>query len=447
MNAETSEAEKVVENRTDRTKTGQIVAGRRSAKAPAKSHVAFWEARVTHREGLGNGLFYVRMFKHNREAWICLGTANKHEAATKALDLWKQLQVRSLDDLRRELKPPPPERVQISTLGEFLTAARRLLVPSTTRPRTFAGYEAGIRRIVSEVAGVQSDNSRFDHKTGGAERWRQTVDAVPLSVLSPAVVTKWRNQFIEAGGTDQVVRRQRTISADSMIRCAKALFSAKHHKRLKEVGVVLPAESPFDGIKLEASESPYQPTVSEDRLYGAAWRELATDRDTLAAFLLLMDCGLRRSEADVLVWEQLDLRTRRLTIENTAHKLLKSKAAARTVGIPEQTRELLRQIRKSSPRSKFVLVGDAPRQTTRSNTYRALAWPKLIKWLRKRGMKARAPLHELRKAYGSRMVKSYGLFAASKHLGHRDTKTTAAHYAHTDAETVSFGSTKTEASR
>ena len=52
----------------------------------------------------------------------------------------------------------------------------------------------------------------------------------------------------------------------------------------------------------------------------------------------------------------------------------------------------------------------------------------LIEWLRAHGVTSRAPIHALRKEYGSWVYQHFGLVAASEALRHSDISTTFNHY-------------------
>lgn len=52
----------------------------------------------------------------------------------------------------------------------------------------------------------------------------------------------------------------------------------------------------------------------------------------------------------------------------------------------------------------------------------------LYVWLRKQGVTARKPLHELRKELGALLASSQGIFAAQSVLRHAQISTTAAYY-------------------
>ncbi len=78
----------------------------------------------------------------------------------------------------------------------------------------------------------------------------------------------------------------------------------------------------------------------------------------------------------------------------------------------------------------FVLESDVlPRPTCAYNHYRAQGtFEALSAWLRKAGLTSRAPVHELRKMFGSSIYLHYDLLAASLALRHSNVATTAAHY-------------------
>jgi integrase len=61
--------------------------------------------------------------------------------------------------------------------------------------------------------------------------------------------------------------------------------------------------------------------------------------------------------------------------------------------------------------------------------YRAKAvFERLSVWLRKHGITAKKPIHELRKEFGSMVNRKHGLSAASDQLRHSGIATTAAYY-------------------
>ena len=63
-----------------------------------------------------------------------------------------------------------------------------------------------------------------------------------------------------------------------------------------------------------------------------------------------------------------------------------------------------------------------------AQTTAALDTLSLYDWLRKQGITARKPLHELRKELGAILASTHGIFAAQSVLRHAQISTTAAYY-------------------
>jgi len=80
--------------------------------------------------------------------------------------------------------------------------------------------------------------------------------------------------------------------------------------------------------------------------------------------------------------------------------------------------------------SNFVLETDnLPRPNATFENYRAQAvFERLAAWLRKNGVGARKPIHELRKEFGSMVNRKHGQSTAKDLLRHADIAITASHY-------------------
>jgi hypothetical protein len=78
----------------------------------------------------------------------------------------------------------------------------------------------------------------------------------------------------------------------------------------------------------------------------------------------------------------------------------------------------------------FVIESERPPQVSvRWHQYRCKRhFQKLTAWLRAKGVPKRAPLHCLRKEYGSMICKFFGIYSASAMLRHSNLQTTVAHY-------------------
>jgi len=89
---------------------------------------------------------------------------------------------------------------------------------------------------------------------------------------------------------------------------------------------------------------------------------------------------------------------------------------------------LLRRFNKGNA-SEFVLTGAAPIPSATYDYYRCdCTWREHNAWLRAKGVRQQKAIHSLRKASGSLIASPFGIEAARQHLGHRDIRTTSAHY-------------------
>lgn len=439
MQTNINEAKNTLGNEKNRTQTGhkaghtgepiQFPAPAKREKSAARAgrdSVAYWKTRVKSRivRGSPTPELYCRLFEGGREAWLCLNTSNRSLAAERARDHYLRMKGIGLPAMLAELRPDKrPERP--GTVGEFIAAARKLC---KVRARTLAQYETSLRRIVAGVCKLDGDASRFDYKTGGADAWREKIEAVRLDKLTPAGVEAWRISWAaEAEGEKDRTARQH--SAATYIRNAKSLFAPDLLAVVRE-RVRLPDLLPFTGLSAPAASRRFVQTVDPRKLYAAAWRDLADTPDTLTAFLLLITAGLRRAEADLLPWSHLDLAATppRVHVAATAYFLPKTEESAREIPLPADVAQFLRARRIDRAGAEFVLEGGEPRTGRRTNNYRAHAWAPLTKWLRAGGLATPTPLHEVRKLSGSLINAAAGLEAARRFLGHADVSTTSNSY-------------------
>lgn len=440
MNANTYEVESTSEKEKKGTLRGQLTpvasfpgvdeGGEKTTRA-AKSSVDYWKTRVrprTLKDGTQTPELYLRIKEAGRDAWICLDTANRATAAGKARDCWQSVQVKGLEAFLAERRPAArPARV--CTVGEYIEAARKV---STARPRTLGQYEAALRRVVAGVARIEGLPSRFAAGSPANLKWRAEIEAKRIDTLTPSAVKAWQKAQIDKA-KDETARAARAHSVASHIRNARALFSEDLVAELGKT-LTLPSELPFHGVPVQSTTRRFESTLDPRALYAEAQKSL--DADTRTAFLLLLVGGLRRGEADLLPWANVDLKAGTVRIETTKWFTPKSKESTRTVPLPADVVKFLAERRAAAPDAEFVLKGTEPRPAGRSYQYRAEAWETLTDWLKARGVKTLTPLHSLRKMSGSLIYATAGIEAARRHLGHRDISTTAASYLQSGAATV-----------
>jgi integrase len=434
MKTNTNEAEKSVENEKSGTQTGHtspvshfpadLARAEEKADRAAKSSVEYWKGAVTSRtiRGKPTAELYARFREGGRDCWVCLNTPNKATAATKARDLWLNVKAKGLDVAVAEFRPKSaPRAARAATVGNLIATAKTL---ASVRPSTLLVYEASLRRLVAGVLGMKAGGAVFYHKSAEAAAWRAKVDAATLDVLTPARVEAWRRGYIDSA-TDEKARISSKNTSSCIIRNARGFFSKEMVKLLGEK-LRLPSPLPLVGISSGSSTRRFKTTVNPRDLYAAALVELTGD--TLTAFLLCITAGLRKGEADLLGWENVDLDGALVHVTATKWFLPKTDESQRSTPIPPDVVTHLRACREKDTAAEFVLTGLDPSKKRHAKRYRCACWKPLSVWLRAKGFSSLNPIHELRKLSGSLVNSVAGLEAARRHLGHRNISTTAASY-------------------
>jgi hypothetical protein len=69
--------------------------------------------------------------------------------------------------------------------------------------------------------------TRHDYRNGGRKAWAAAIDALPLEELTPDKIRAWKKDYIARAGHDKIKRRRSTVSCNSYLRRARALFEVK----------------------------------------------------------------------------------------------------------------------------------------------------------------------------------------------------------------------------
>ena len=364
--------------------------------------------------------YSIRLAHDGRQERVNLGTADLREAARRAARFHAVLKASGWDAAFADLSPEQARvkaRSAVPTVGELIEAAERVAVH--VKPTTLRQYGQSLRWLAAEVAGIEGDVRRFDYRNGGADAWRAEVDKVSLAVLTPRSVESSVAAYIKRRSATDDAKR----TASSFLRQARGFWSRKLLR-------ILPFEelppNPFQNLVIERARAPkYVPTFDSAVLVAAAKSELRNDDpQAWLAFLLMLGAGLRKGEADALVWSNVDL-------HRGIIRIITGKTAD-SVGEVPLGPEAVEELRRLSTKATglHVLDGtDAPHDPT-VRVYRADAtFNRLSSWLRNRGVTDRKPLHALRKEAGSLVNAVAGIHAASRFLRHADIAVTAAHYA------------------
>lgn len=396
-----------------------------------KTHLEYWKARLFRNTYTRDGVtcevaeWSAKIQHLGVRKTFALGSSNREVAAAKARDIYVSLIAVGWDNTLARYNPAMHARKDDPTIGEFLHDVE---TKGNLRTKTFRNYAACLRTIVAGVFDIDGGAERFNYRGGGNTQWRERIDGIRLTRLTPQRVQQWKVQFLRSveGNPKAELSRRRTFN--SYVRCARALFSSKQTKFLT---VRLPSPLPFDGIEREkAGSMRYQSSIDPARLLADAGTELKDAHPNLYKMVLLGLCaGLRKAEMDSLQWSAIDFDKNSILVSNTDVLRLKSDTSDSIVDVEP---EVLAELKELRPRTKgpFVLASklSAKPQLARQYYRCQSQFQRLNRWLRSKGINSRKPLHELRKEFGSQINLHHGLHAASSALRHGDITTSARHY-------------------
>jgi integrase len=411
------------------SKSGKQVANK-ITRGAGKNDSRYWRSRIfrpINARGEASPHYSMRLQIHGRRMAFSLGTGNAEAAARKAAILYTDFLALGVEAALAKYRPQKNTDA-IATVGEWIKAARSV---ATVNPATFAMYARALRKIVGDIIRVKRNRKRFGPQGGGARAYRRAIDTAPLSLLSPGAIQKWRLEYVKRAKTP-AAQRSRMTSCNSMLRQARSLFGKKIAKF-----VSLPEPPPFQHVEFFPRQSAkYFSRIDAKALLTQARDELAKNYSpAFLVVLIALASGLRKGEIDTLCWHQIDFERGLIRVEHTDTASLKSADSRGEVPIDASVVELLRGFRARAT-GEFVIEGGdgvaGPRAWGRN--YRVQnVFDRVTAWLRKHGVAARKPLHELRKELGALITAEHGIYAASRVLRHSDLSTTAAHY--TDLKT------------
>jgi integrase len=396
-----------------------------------KNDSRYWRSRIfrpINARGEASPHYSMRLQIHGRRMAFSLGTGNAEAAAREAAIRYNDFRKLGVEAALAKYRPQKTAD-GIATIGDWIEAARSV---ATVNPATFALYAAALRKIVGDIIRVKRNRKRFGPKGGGARAYRQACDAAPLSLLSPEAIQKWRIEYVKRAKTP-AEQRSRMTSCNSTLRQARSLFGKKISRF-----VPLPEPAPFQQVEFFPRQSAkYFSRIDPKALLTQARDELAgNDSPAFLVVLIALAAGLRKGELDTLAWNQIDFERCLIRVEHTDTASLKSADSRGEVPIDASVVEILRGYRARATGAFVIEGGDGVAAGPRAwgRNYRVQnVFDRVTAWLRKHGVAAKKPLHELRKELGALITAEHGIYAASRVLRHADLSTTAAHY--TDLKT------------
>lgn len=386
----------------------------------------------------------VKIAHRGRRETFNLGTANAEAAAARAVKIYRTLIGAGWSATIAEFKPGAAQQApKAATIGLWLEAVK---ATADLRASTFVTYSQCLRQIAAGIGGIgdqpaldadgnpQRDRkkrpimlSRFDYRGGGRDAWIAKVDALSLTVLSLSAVQRWKVNYIKRAGSAPDAKRRAENSARSLLRSARSLFSPKCRK-YAAAQLILPDPLPFEGVEMpKRGSTAYQSKIDAKKLIKAARAELSGE--PLKIFALGILCGLRKREIDLLLWQQVDFEKAVIRIERTEYFQPKSEDSAGEIDMDPEALKLFRSWKQSASGEFVIESNRKPRHEESRTNYRCQPhFETLYAWLRKHGVTARKPLHELRKELGALLASTQGIFAAQSVLRHAQISTTAAYY-------------------
>jgi integrase len=409
-----------------------------------KSHVDYWAPRLQKRSYSWDGRtieipeWQIRVAHLGRREWFNTGTANKAVAAEKARKIYLSLISRGWQHTLDEFKPGMEFSKDGCTVGEFLDQVKAV---SGLKPVTFEIYAKKFRSLVASVFKIDGGKAKHDYVNGGYQAWLEKVCAVRLERLTPNAINDWKVRELKAANKNPLKLKHASVTLRSILLSSKALFTSDIRKHLT---VRLPTPLPFEGVTLpQAGKSRYRSEINPSIILTAAKRELADGdkgegkpaepRPELFKILLLaLGAGLRRDEIDKLQWRQIQWNRNSIRVEVTEHGGTKSAESEADVDVDADLLEILKGY-LPKPGKCFPFVIESPIQprpdATRNHHYRCnRQFKELIAWLRSKGLRARNPLHSLRKEFGSLICATRGIYAASVALRHSSITLTREYY-------------------
>lgn len=421
---------------TSRAKSGKQVANKQQ-RGVGKNSANYWLARIIkpkNSRSEESPHFGMRVQLQGRRLYFSLGTANRNAAAARAAAIYSDLLTLGVEGALQKQRPATTAQEGTATIGQWIKAARAV---SEANAATFTFYARAVRKIAADIMGLKRDKKRFGPRKGGAKSYRERIDRESLDILSPTAIQQWRLNYVRQAA-NPAEERSRMTTANSTIRQARSLFAEKVCRFITDCR--LPDPPPFHRVEFFPRQSAkYFSRIDAKELLQKAHRELAeANPPAFVAMLLALSAGLRRGEIDGLTWGQVDFDRQLLRVEPTAQASLKTTDSRAEVPIDAHVASVLRGFyaKAGSKPSGFVIKGAGSEggQTKWGQHYRADAvFTYLTDWLRKNGVTAKKPLHELRKELGALVTAEHGIYAASRVLRHADVSTTARHY--TDLKT------------
>jgi hypothetical protein len=411
----------------------------------AKDQKSYWKDRVRKRtyqrggETLESSEYYAFLQWGGKRKWIPLGTGNSDKAAVVAARNYVALTEGGWAALDRKSNAT----TESLTVGRFLEQLEQVTKVS---PRTWGNYVKAFRQIISEIKALKAPKGdKFCWEEYWS--WKAKVDELTLAVLTEESITTWTRQYVSKRDKGPEAVRKARNSCNTHLRNAKALFN----EDLLRVAGFDDLVNPFRRVKGYSPERRrYQSSFDAQELLLAAQKGLAGTQavgesedhffrrqEAFRALVLFGFTAIRRKEADLLLWEQVNLSAGYIEIRRTRYFEPKADSSVGRVPLDGDAVDFLRRFQENDKKGEFVLRGPKPRKNSTHSAYRCeKTFRHLIDWLKRYETETgqtpfrdiQKPLHEIRKEIGAILATRHGIFAAQRFLRHAEISTTERFY-------------------
>jgi len=427
-------------------KNGPKVARLESGPLRSKGRdIDYWKARLVQHDP-GAKEWSVRIQHAGKRQWFALETANRDAAAARAKERFEFVKAHGWEAATLHFKYGE-EKAKVTaeknalTVGEYIAEVESLATEQS--PRTIHDYGKCLRLILSEV--LESE---------GTKPTKERVSAIPLAMVTDRRLERWKASRVQKVRGNPQKEKTAKITANTILRQAKALFGKKILPVLRKAEIAIPNPLPLSGVNFfkEDTSGKFKRKIETEELIAAAVGKLDAPqgeneeraeyearRQSYLAFILVFATGLRKSEADMLEWDSVNFTANELTVETTQYFKPKTNASEQSVSLDPETVEILRGFRAQYPTDRFLLRSKRKAKlSTTYSYYRAdPTWKALREWLAKQGLTDAKPIHYLRKAITDYMAKKHGIYAAMRHARHTTPQVTARYYS--DGESLPPG--------
>ncbi len=407
-----------------RTESGELIRARTKKMGVTIARQRYGSGDV---ERYSSTFYYAKMVNGELARFPLSSDAKEAERRADQIAAFLEDPTHTLADARRRFNPRALLRGSaFSTIGEVFDYHKEHWKVLSLGKDTGPDYQKSLlyvmRRVDAWRRGVEVENWNGMHGESLAKKQEPWLEK-PATILTAKLLMDFQRVMVPPDLEDEEEEITAKISCDKYVRSAKAVFS-KDALRLYKASdtITLPDLSDFLAVSLFGAKKyfslPSVKVIKEIfREAGALRRE---DENAYRAFLICVQAGLRKSEAANfrLAWMH-DEDDPVIRIHEDG-KFKPKHGHGRRVVLDTWVRDEINAIAAST--DGFFLAGS---ETERNET----VFERLNIWLRKRGVDATKPTHELRKLWFSQKVKREGLLAAAQQGGHEDPKVTKSFYA------------------